>query len=105
MGWALPIERLYGFIGEQGRGYDPAGMALQAAVLRELESIVGGQHVVHDPFDLRIFERDASIAGFLPDAVVLPADRDQAVGVIALAARRGIPVVPRGAGTGLSGGA
>jgi glycolate oxidase len=81
------------------------GMALQATVLRELESIVGGQHVVHDPLDLRIFERDASIAGFLPDAVVLPADRDQAVQVIGLAARHGIPVVPRGAGTGLSGGA
>jgi glycolate oxidase len=36
---------------------------------------------------------------------VLPADRDQVVGVVRLAARHGIPVVPRGAGTGLSGGA
>src|SRR5205823_13005601 len=41
----------------------------------------------------------------LPEAVGRPADRDQVVGVGKLAARHGIPVVPRGAGTGLSGGA
>ena len=80
-------------------------MELSRSVLRELRRIVGDRHVIHDPHDLRIFERDGSIAGALPDAVVLPADRDQVVGVVRLAARHGIPVVPRGAGTGLSGGA
>ena len=66
---------------------------------------MGRPHVVHEPNDLRIFERDGSITGALPDAVVLPGDRDQVVQVVKLAARHGIPVVPRGAGTGLSGGA
>ena len=80
-------------------------MALPRPVLGELQSIVGEQHVVHSANDLRIFERDGSIAGALPDAVVLPADRDQVVAVIRLAARHGVPIVPRGAGTGLSGGA
>src|SRR5438270_9162580 len=80
-------------------------MPLPAPVLGELRRIVGGQHVVHDPHDLRIFERDGSITGALPDAVVLPADRDQVAEVTRLAARHRIPVVPRGAGTGLSGGA
>ncbi len=80
-------------------------MPLARPVLAELRRIVGSQHVIHDPNDLRIFERDGSISGALPDAVVLPADRDQVVQVMRLAARHGIPVVPRGAGTGLSGGA
>jgi glycolate oxidase len=80
-------------------------MDLPRSVLRELQRIVGGRHVIHDANDLRIFERDGSVTGALPDAVVLPADRDQVVGVVRLATRHGIPVVPRGAGTGLSGGA
>ena len=80
-------------------------MALPRGVLPELQRIVGQRHVVHDRHDLKIFERDGSIAGALPDAVVLPATRDEVVAVVRLAARHGIPVVPRGAGTGLSGGA
>src|SRR5437899_2763507 len=80
-------------------------MALPKGVVEDLQRIVGRPHVVHEPNDLRIFERDGSITGALPDAVVLPDTRDQVVGVVQLAARHGIPVVPRGAGTGLSGGA
>jgi len=80
-------------------------MALPQSVVAELQRIVGRPHVVHEPNDLRIFERDGSITGALPDAVVLPGDRDQVVQVVKLAARHGIPVGPRGAGTGLSGGA
>jgi glycolate oxidase len=80
-------------------------MALPRSVLGNLKRIAGERHVIHDPHDLRIFERDGSIAGAAPDAVVLPATRDEVVGVMRLAARHGIPVVPRGAGTGLSGGA
>ena len=41
----------------------------------------------------------------MPDAVVLPATNDEVAAVVKLAARHHIPVVPRGAGTGLSGGA
>ncbi|HZU15465.1 MAG TPA: FAD-binding protein, partial [Candidatus Dormibacteraeota bacterium] len=80
-------------------------MGLPASVIAELVRIVGETYVVHDPHDLRIFERDGSIEGAVPDAVVLPATREQVVAVVRLAAGHGIPVVPRGAGTGLSGGA
>ena len=80
-------------------------MALPRGLLSELQRIVGPAHVVHSQHDLKIFERDGSITGALPDAVVLPADRDQVAAVVRLAARHGMPVVPRGAGTGLSGGA
>jgi glycolate oxidase len=80
-------------------------MALAASLLRELERVVGNEYVVSRPEDLVIFERDGSTAGALPDAVVLPADADQVTRVVQLAGRAGVPVVPRGAGTGLSGGA
>jgi glycolate oxidase len=80
-------------------------MALSSAVLSELRRIVGEANVIDGAHDLKIFERDGSITGALPEAVVLPADRDQVAAVVKLAGRHGIPVVPRGAGTGLSGGA
>ena len=80
-------------------------MALPIAVVEELRRIVGSESVIDSANDLRIFERDASIEGALPDAVVLPTTTEQVAEVIKVAAKHHIPVVPRGAGTGLSGGA
>ncbi|GAC1684936.1 MAG: FAD-linked oxidase C-terminal domain-containing protein [Candidatus Dormibacteraceae bacterium] len=80
-------------------------MALPISVVEELRQVVGRESVIDSANDLRIFERDASIEGALPDAVVLPATTEQVAGVIKVAAKHRIPVVPRGAGTGLSGGA
>ena len=80
-------------------------MALPVAVVEELRRVVGREFVIDSANDLRIFERDASIEGALPDAVVLPATTEQVAGVIKAAAKSRIPVVMRGAGTGLSGGA
>src|SRR6202049_1430392 len=80
-------------------------MALATAVVEELRRIVGRESVIDSANDLRIFERDASIEGALPDAVVLASTTAEVAGVIKVAAKHHIPVVPRGAGTGLSGGA
>src|SRR5712671_1014547 len=80
-------------------------MTLEAPVVAELRRIVGRESVIDSANDLRIFERDASIEGAMPDAVVLAATTAEVAGVIKVAARHNIPVVPRGAGTGLSGGA
>src|SRR6202158_5568361 len=80
-------------------------MALASAVVEELRRIVGRESVIDSSNDLRIFERDASIEGAMPDAVVLASTTDQVAAVIKVAAKHHIPVVPRGAGTGLSGGA
>src|SRR6202158_5382215 len=80
-------------------------MALPVAVVEELRRVVGRESVIDSANDLRIFERDASIEGALPDAVVLPATTEQVAAVIKVAAKHRIPVVMRGAGTGLSGGA
>src|ERR1700730_3701820 len=80
-------------------------MALPKPVLEELRRAVGREHVIDSRNDLRIFERDASIEGAVPDAVVLPANTAEVSSVIRVAAKHRIPIVPRGAGTGLSGGA
>src|SRR5438270_781102 len=80
-------------------------MALPKPVLESLRRIVGDRHVIDQRQDLVIVEGDASIADALPEAVVLPGSREEVVEVVRLAARHRIPVVPRGAGTGLSGGA
>src|SRR5262245_19219370 len=78
---------------------------LPDGVARELRHVVGDEAVVVSANDLRIFERDGSIEGAVPDAVVLASTTEQVADVIKVAARHNIPVVPRGAGTGLSGGA
>ena len=78
---------------------------MNRGALEQLRKAVGADHVVSDPHDLVIFERDASITGALPDAIVFPADTAEVSKVLRIAAAHGLPVVPRGAGTGLSGGA
>ena len=80
-------------------------MPLSPSLVEQLRRIVGRDQVIDAANDLRIFERDASIEGAVPDAVVLPATTAEICAVIQLAARHRVPIVPRGAGTGLSGGA
>ena len=79
--------------------------AFDKHILRELVAIVGREYVLHDPADLLIFEYDAAIDRSLPQVVVLPETAEQVSEVVKLARRHGLPVTPRGAGTGLSGGA
>src|SRR5256885_3132232 len=80
-------------------------MPMAPAVVNELKRIAGRDQVITSADDLRIFERDGSIEGAVPDAVVLPVNTEQVAEIIRVAARNKIPLVPRGAGTGLSGGA
>ncbi len=67
---------------------------------------VGAEHVVTDPCELLVYECDGLVHGRTrPEIVVLPGSTAEVVRVVAIAREAGIPVVPRGAGTGLSGGA
>jgi glycolate oxidase len=61
--------------------------------------------VVSHPDDLLVFEYDGSIDRGLPEAVVFPVTTEEVSRVVGLAYREGVPVVGRGSGTGLSGGA
>ena len=80
--------------------------SIDAAILRTLRDIVGRDHVITDPDRLVVYESDGLTAYRVsPAAVVLPGSTEEVASVVALLHGAGIPVVPRGAGTGLSGGA
>lgn len=79
---------------------------LAPATVRALEEIVGAPNVIVDPNRLLAYESDGLTAYRVsPRAVVLPASTDEVARVVELLHAEGIPVIPRGAGTGLSGGA
>lgn len=76
------------------------------AVIAELRRILPGDAVLHEAEDLRPYECDGlSAYRRLPMAVVLPRTVEQVRGIMALCHRLKVPVIARGAGTGLSGGA
>src|SRR5437763_16016177 len=62
-------------------------MPLASQVIEELRRVVGKDHVIAGADDLRLFERDASIEGAVPDAVVLPANRQQVCDGVKIVAR------------------
>src|SRR5579862_9624396 len=75
-------------------------------VRRELAAVVGEANCLSDPGELRAYESDALAAlRARPDFVVLPASTAEVSAVVRIARKYGLPIVPRGAGTGLSGGA
>ena len=75
-------------------------------LLSRLQSLLGPERVLADPVSLRVYECDGLTAyRRLPKAVVLPDDIAQVQAILRLATECNIPVVARGAGTGLSGGA
>ena len=74
-------------------------------VVQQLKAIVGDDYVIHRPEDLIVFEYDGSVDRGLPTLVVLPDTTEQVSECVKVAARHSLPVVARGAGTGLSGGA
>jgi len=73
--------------------------------LEELEGILGPDAVISSAEELRLYEYDGSVELARPDCVVLPSNKEAVIAVVRLAARQEIPLVARGAGTGLSGGA
>jgi len=75
-------------------------------IVERLISIVGPENVLRDDEAKDRYGRDETEDYFFPpEAVVKPADTAQVSAVMALASAHRIPVTPRGAGTGLSGGA
>ncbi len=79
---------------------DPGGLAARMA------SVVGVRNCISDPAELSTYECDGLMHGRVrPALVVLPGSTDEVVQVVKLARAAGVAIVPRGAGTGLSGGA
>src|SRR6202049_1503502 len=85
--------------------YERMSAEKKIGVVRELSDVIGARYVLYTPYDLMMYEYDASIDRSTPDVVVLPASAEEVAAIVKIAARYHVPVVPRGAGTGLSGGA
>ena len=77
----------------------------QAALVSRLQGIVGPAYVLTSPEDVVVYEQDAFlVARALPDIVVLPASTAEVAAVVRAAHEANVPLVARGAGTGLNGG-
>src|SRR6476661_5671041 len=95
-----------------GVGVTRGGTAMTATaaniqeLAREIESVVGPQGLISRPEQLRVYESDGlTVFRQAPALVVLPTTTAEVRDVVRLCQRYGVPFVPRGSGTGLSGGA
>src|SRR6478609_1842251 len=78
----------------------------KAAIVRDLTALLPDLQLLHSKEDLRPFECDGlSAYRITPMLVALPGTVDEVVALMKYASAQHIPVVARGAGTGLSGGA
>ncbi len=75
------------------------------SLARALRDVLGPERVLAHPADLLAYEYDGSVLQAVPDLVVLPASTEEVSAVVRAAGRFGVPLVARGSGTGLSGGA
>jgi glycolate oxidase len=83
----------------------PARVAEVEAARRELEEALGPDGVLADRLALLLYSRDASMVEGGCALVAFPRSVEDVQACVRIAARHGLPVVPRGSGTGLAGGA
>src|SRR5881396_2322089 len=77
---------------------------LTPKLIQELRRIVGEKNVISGDDELLVYECDAyTLEKHLPGVVVLPRTPAQVAAVVQLCARHRLPIIPRGAGTSLSG--
>jgi len=77
---------------------------IERSFIKELTKIVGRENVLSDMKDLIAYSYDATPRQEMPDVIVFPHSTTEVSAVMKAAHREKIPVVPRGAGTNLSGG-
>src|ERR1700761_3595957 len=78
---------------------------MDSPLIRGLQSLLGAESVLHRSEDLLLYEYDGSVETARPSCVVFPANTEHVVEIVRLANKCQTPIVGRGAGTGLSGGA
>jgi len=80
-------------------------MAVSTSPFDTLAQLLSNGQVITHPIELIPYERDGTLVRGRPQGVVLPHSLDDVVRVVHWAAEHHVPMVARGAGTGLSGGA
>ena len=85
---------------------DPAILARKARLVERLRQVLPAEAVIADPAETRVYECDALTAYKCPPLLaVLPSSTAEVAAVLRICHQEGVPVVPRGAGTSLAGGA
>ena len=114
MVWHTPLDGLYVYIESNQASITSLTHVLrsdtlftvnQKSLVGELRAIVGAPYVLVEKEDVIVYEQDGSIFQVVPEIVVLPVDNTQVSAVVKAAKRANVPIVPRGSGTGLAGGA
>jgi glycolate oxidase len=79
-------------------------VTLTVPVVNALRAIVGAENIIHGDEELLVYECDAyTLEKQLPNVVVLPRTTAEVAAVVKLCAQHQLPIIPRGAGTSLSG--
>lgn len=74
------------------------------SLIKEITRLVGSENALFSRRDLLAYSYDATQRQEMPEAIVFPHSASQISAIMKLARRERIPVVPRGSGTGISGG-
>lgn len=77
---------------------------MNKTIYKALEKIVGPEHITDRDTDRQSYAYDATQIQAWPDGVVFPGTTEEIAAIMRLANTRPFPVVPRGAGSGMSGG-
>ncbi|HEY1949004.1 MAG TPA: FAD-linked oxidase C-terminal domain-containing protein [Bryobacteraceae bacterium] len=80
-------------------------MAIPENAITDLRAALAANAILLDPADRKLYEYDGGVDKSIPDVVVFPRSTKEVAAVVKIAARHKMPIVGRGAGTGLSGGA
>src|SRR5947209_7329220 len=87
--------------GRLGTAMDTAG---REGLLLRLREVVGEQYAFADPYEIRLYQYDASPETALPDIVVIPGSAPEVADVVRLCAQAGVPVTARSGASSLAGG-
>jgi glycolate oxidase len=74
------------------------------SLLRQLREVVGERYAFADPYEVRLYQYDASPETALPDIVVIPGTAQEVAKVVKICAEAGVPVTARSAASSLAGG-
>jgi glycolate oxidase len=78
---------------------------MEREIIKKLTAIVGAENLTSTSEELLCYSYDGSGLEYLPEAVVFPGNTAEVSAIMRLATAKGFAVVPRGAGTGMTGGA
>jgi glycolate oxidase len=74
-------------------------------LVTDLRAVLGDEDVMEEPVELHLYSKDASLMRGRPTCVVFPQDTSEVAEVVRIAEAHRVPIVARGAGTGLAAGA